>query len=93
MAKSNRILSRKIFRIKGIVENLHEEGKLLDNAKKTLRGNVIELKLVELKRCYKQILTYIERFQDKRPSIREGWDIINSLNFYENPVFIKGYIE
>ena len=35
----------------------------------------------------------MERFQVKRPSIREDWNITNSLDFYEDPVFIKGYTE
>ena len=57
-------------------ENFFGSRKLLkpfkENAKKTLCSNIIELELVELRRCYGQIVVHIERFQDKRPSIREG---------------------
>ena len=72
MAKYNRILSRTFFRVKESIRSFHGKGKLLENAKKPLYSNGIELGLVKLRKCYGQIFTYIERFQDKKQSIKKG---------------------
>ena len=85
--------SEKLIEIRNLSHKIDNTGIQSDNAIKALYADGLVEELIEIKRCYENLTSIMENFEDDKYNLESAYEAINSLEFIKDPVKIKPYLE
>lgn len=85
--------AKNLPQVKLIVEGFEDDGMQARRAKESVRNGDLPQQLMEISRCYAQLPQVLDQTTKYNFTIRDAEKMINDLDFEEDPVNLKDYIQ
>lgn len=85
--------SKNLIVVKSIVETISGDGILITNAKNIVKDTELTKDLFYIDYSYSNLIELLTEFENGKHNIETGYNILKNLNFNQDPVELKSYIE
>ena len=83
----------KLDKVKEIVLKYKEDGIIVSTAKESVQPSELFTDLFTIHECYSQFINIIQRFEEKKFNLYDGYSLLDRLAFKKDPCNIKQYLQ